>query len=100
MDSFSKIILSNGQEYIVPIQLGILIGKTFVNGEGEFLDTFVLLPHIDVETGNEMQAALNPQYIVAIEESSIRIKPYVPSVFKIENINKDIKWKYPSECFY
>ncbi|MES5940654.1 MULTISPECIES: hypothetical protein [Bacillus cereus group] len=54
MDSLSRIILSNGKEYIVSIQLGSLIGKTLVNGEGEFLNTFVVLSHIDVETGNEM----------------------------------------------
>ncbi|MCQ6530935.1 hypothetical protein [Bacillus mycoides] len=84
MDRSSKIILSNGKEYIVSIQLGTLIGKTLVNGEGEFLNTFVLVPHIDVNTGNEMQVALNPQYIVAIEESSIRIQPNIPSVFKVE----------------
>ncbi|MEK4502787.1 hypothetical protein [Bacillus sp. FSL R12-0069] len=84
MDSASKIILSNGKEYIVSTQLGMLIGKTFVNGEGELLDTLILVTHIDVETGNEMQVALNPQYIVAIEESSIRIQPHIPSVFRIE----------------
>lgn len=84
MDSASKIILSNGKEYIVPTQIGMLIGKTFVNGEGELLDTLILVTHIDVETGNEMQVALNPQYIVAIEESSIRIQPHIPSVFRIE----------------
>ncbi|CUB55615.1 hypothetical protein BN2127_JRS10_03324 [Bacillus subtilis] len=78
MDSLSKIILSNGKEYIISIQLGSLIGKTLVNGEGDFLNTFVILPHIDVETGNEIQVALNPRYIVAIEESSIRIQPHVP----------------------
>ncbi|MGR5970959.1 hypothetical protein ACT7C1_35010 [Bacillus paranthracis] len=91
MDSASKIILSNGKEYIVPTQLGMLIGKTFVNGEGELLNTLILVPHIDVETGNEMQVALNPQYIVAIEESSIRIQPHIPSVFRIEKMNKDIE---------
>ncbi|MDA1774261.1 hypothetical protein PDJ95_23295 [Bacillus cereus] len=72
MDSSSKIILSNGKEYIVSIQLGALIGKTLVNGEGEFLNTFVVLSHIDVETGNEIQVAVNPRYIVAIEESEYR----------------------------
>ncbi|MBG9827615.1 MULTISPECIES: hypothetical protein [Bacillus cereus group] len=91
MGSLSKIILSNGKEYIVSIQLGSLIGKTLVNGEGEFLNTFVVLPHIDVETGNEMQVALNPRYIVAIEESNIRIKPHISSVFRIEKINKDLE---------
>ncbi|MGH0791958.1 hypothetical protein ACQVTU_30795 [Bacillus cereus] len=91
MDSASKIILSNGKEYIVPIQLDMLIGKTFVNGEGELLNTLILVPHIDVETGNEMQVALNPQYIVAIEESSIRIQPHIPSVFRIKKMNKDIE---------
>ncbi|MEK4503574.1 hypothetical protein [Bacillus sp. FSL R12-0069] len=84
MDGFSKIILSNGEVYIVSIQLGALIRKTLVNGEGEFLNTFVVLPHIDVETGNKIQVALNPRYIVSIEESSIRIQPNVPSVFRIE----------------
>ncbi|ANS50972.1 phage protein [Bacillus thuringiensis] len=91
MDSLSKIILSNGKEYIVSIQLGSLIGKTLVNGEGEFLNTFVALPHIDVETGNEMQVALNPRYIVAIEESNIRMQPHIPLVFRIEKINKDLE---------
>ncbi|EKS8372905.1 hypothetical protein QC456_005389 [Bacillus cereus] len=91
MDSLSTIILSNGKEYIVSIQLGSLVGKTLVNGEGEFLNTFVALPHIDVETGNEMQVALNPQYIVAIEESNIRMQLHVPSVFRIEKINKDLE---------
>lgn len=99
MDSLSKIILSNGKEYIVSIQLGSLIGKTLVNSEGEFLNTFVVLPHIDVETGNEMQVALNPRYIVAIEESNIRMQPHVPSVFRIEKILKDLEWKYPSGYF-
>ncbi|MEX0417508.1 hypothetical protein [Bacillus sp. C30] len=91
MGSSSKIILSNGKEYIVSIQLGALIGKTLVNGEGEFLNTFVVLLHIDVETGKEIQVALNPRYIVAIEESSIRLQPHVPSVFRIEKINKDLE---------
>ncbi|PEQ02860.1 hypothetical protein [Bacillus toyonensis] len=91
MDSSSKIILSNGKEYIVSIQLGSLIGKTLVNGEGELLNTLILVPHIDVETGNEMRVALNPQYIVAIEESSVKIQPHIPSVFRIENINKDVE---------
>ncbi|KXY36096.1 hypothetical protein [Bacillus sp. FSL K6-0067] len=83
MEGFSKIILSNGEVYIVSIQLGTLVRKTLVNGEGEFLNTFVVLPRIDVETGNQIQVALNPRYIVAIEESSIRIQPNVPSVFRI-----------------
>ncbi|WP_241661672.1 hypothetical protein [Bacillus wiedmannii] len=65
MDRYSKIILSNGKEYIVSIQFSVLIGKTLVNGEGELLNTFVLVPHIDMETGNEIQVALNPQYILA-----------------------------------
>ncbi|PEF61534.1 hypothetical protein [Bacillus cereus] len=84
MDSSSKIILSNGKEYIVLLQLGALIGKTLVNGEGELRNTLVLVPHIDMETGNEIQVALNPQYIVAIEEANIRIQPHIPSVFRLE----------------
>ncbi|MDA1774775.1 hypothetical protein PDJ95_26005 [Bacillus cereus] len=91
MGSASKIILSNGKEYIVSIQLGSLIGKTLVNGEGELLNTLVLVPHIDAETGNEMRVALNPQYIVAVEASSIKIQSHIPSVFRIENINKDVE---------
>lgn len=89
MDRYSKIILSNGKEYIVPIQFDALIRKTLVNGEGEFLNTVVLVPHVDVETKHETQVALNPQYIIAIEESSIRIHPSIPSVFRIEKTNKD-----------
>ncbi|MFT4141218.1 MAG: hypothetical protein QM671_19900 [Bacillus sp. (in: firmicutes)] len=84
MERFSKIILSTEKEYIVSIQLGMLIGKTLVNGEGEFRDTFVMFPHLDVETGNEIQVALNPRYIVAIEEYSIRIAPHIPPVFRTE----------------
>ncbi|MBJ8112355.1 MULTISPECIES: hypothetical protein [Bacillus cereus group] len=91
MDSFSKIILSNGKEYIVSFQVGTLIGKILVNGEGELLTTLILVSHIDVETGSKMQVALNPQYIVAIEESSIKIQPHIPSVFRIEKINKDVE---------
>lgn len=80
----SKVILSNGKEYIILIEFSTLIEKKLVNEEREFLNTFVQVPHIDVETGNEMQVALNPQYIVAIEESHIKIPPNIPSVFRIE----------------
>ncbi|PHG61809.1 hypothetical protein [Bacillus toyonensis] len=89
MDSYSKIILSNGKEYVVSIQFGVLMRKTLVNGEGELLTTLILMPHIDVETGNEMQVSLNPRYIVAIEEVYIKKNPHIPSVFRIEKANMD-----------
>ncbi|MBG9617625.1 hypothetical protein [Bacillus cereus] len=90
MACYSKITLLNGKEYIVPMQFDTLIEKMLVNGEGEFLNTFVLTSHIDEETGNEIQVALNPQYIVIIVETSIRIQPNIPSVFRIEKTNKDL----------
>ncbi|PGT50193.1 hypothetical protein COD14_31345 [Bacillus cereus] len=56
IDSYSKIILSNEKEYIVSIQFGTLIGNTLVNEE--FLNTFVLVPHIDVEPKQEQSVII------------------------------------------
>ncbi|MGY1423777.1 hypothetical protein [Bacillus cereus] len=88
MNSYSKIILSNGNEYIVPIQPSILIEKELTNMDGEIYHKFILVPQIDIETGNKMYITLNPRHIAAIEEISIRIQPHVPSVFRVET-NKE-----------
>ena len=81
---YSKIFLSNGNEYIVPVQPCTLFEKGFVNKEGEIHNKFIQVQQINVETGNKMNIALNPQHIVAIEEMSVVKYQHVPSVFIIE----------------
>lgn len=95
MSGYSKIILSNGNEYIVPIQPSILIEKELTNKNGEIYNKFILVPQIDVETGNKMQFTLNPQHIATIEEFSIRRQKNVPSVFRMETNNERLKEKHP-----
>ncbi|OLR26849.1 hypothetical protein BLD50_04990 [Bacillus cereus] len=90
MDCYSKIILSNGKEYIVPIGFSELVGKEPVNGEGEFFNTWMLVPHIDVETGKELRVALNSLYIVIIEEFNVKTHPNIPLIFRSEKINQDL----------
>ncbi|MEQ3583221.1 hypothetical protein [Bacillus thuringiensis] len=72
MSGYSKIILSNGNEYIVPIQPSLLIEKELIDKDGEIYNKFILVPQIDIETGSKMQFNLNPQHIATIEEFSIR----------------------------
>ncbi|PGH81060.1 hypothetical protein CN899_21195 [Bacillus thuringiensis] len=95
MSGYSKIILSNGNEYIVPIQPGILIEKELTNENGEIYNKFILVLQIDVETGNKKQFILNPQHIATIEEFSIRRQKHVPSVFRMETNNERLKEKHP-----
>lgn len=75
---------------MVPIQFSTLVEKMLVSGEGALLNTLILVPHIDVETGAEMQVALNSQHIVIIEELNITMKSNIPLVFRKEKINKDL----------
>ncbi|UIJ69729.1 hypothetical protein LW858_29725 (plasmid) [Bacillus cereus] len=89
MDCYSKIILSNGKEYMVPLRFNELIGKKLVNGERELFNTWILVPHIDVETGKELQVALNSLYIVIIEEFNVKMQPNIPLIFRSEKINQD-----------
>lgn len=89
MSGYSKVILSNGNEYIVPIQSRGLIEGEFTNIAGEICNKFVFVPQIDLETGNKMYVALNPQHIVAIEEINIKGHQNIPSVFRIEKTIKD-----------
>lgn len=95
MSGYSKIILSNGNEYIVPIQSSILMEKEFTNTNGEIYNKFIHVPQIDVETGNKKQFTLNPQHIATIEEFSVRRQKNVPSVFRMETNNEKLKGKYP-----
>lgn len=92
MSSYSKIILSNGNEYIVPIKPSVLIEGELINKDGEIYNRFILVPQIDLETGNKMHVTLNPQHIVTIEEVSIKIQPNVPSVFRVETNNERLKF--------
>ncbi|UYX52249.1 hypothetical protein M3Y14_27805 [Bacillus thuringiensis] len=95
MSGYSKIILSNGNEYIVPIQPSILIEKGLIYKNGDIYNKFILVPQIDVETRNKMQFTLNPQHIATIEKFSIRIQKNVPSVFIMETNNERLKGKHP-----
>ncbi|QWH60188.1 hypothetical protein EXW39_08395 [Bacillus mycoides] len=95
MSGYSKIILSNGNEYIVPIQPSVLIEKELINKDGEIYNKFIFVPQIDAETGNKMHVTLNPQHIVTIEEVNIKIQPNVPSVFRMETSNERLKRKHP-----
>ncbi|AEV89289.1 hypothetical protein F393_gp30 [Bacillus phage phIS3501] len=95
MSGYSKLILSNGNEYIVPIHPSILIEKELTNKNGEIYNKFILVPQIDTETGSKMQFNLNPQHIVTIEEFSIRRQKTVPSVFRVETNNERLKGKHP-----
>ncbi|MGH1288746.1 hypothetical protein [Bacillus toyonensis] len=94
MSGYSKITLSNGNEYIVPIQPDVLIQQEFVNKGGEVYNKFIFISQIEIETGNKMSIALNPRHIVTIEEVSIRIQPNVPSVFRMETNNERLKGKH------
>lgn len=95
MSGYSKIILSNGNEYIVPIQPSLLIEKEFIDKDREIYNKFILVPQIDIETGSKMQFNLNPQHIATIEEFSIRRQKTVPSVFRVETNNERLKGKHP-----
>ncbi|HDR6245311.1 TPA: hypothetical protein QCU24_003053 [Bacillus cereus] len=95
MSGYSKIILSNGNEYIVPIQPSLLIEKEFIDKDGEIYNKFILVPQIDIETGSKMQFNLNPQHIATIEEFSVRRQKTVPSVFRVETNNERLKGKHP-----
>ncbi len=95
MSGYSKLILSNGNEYIVPIHPSILIEKELTNKNGEIYNKFILVSQIDTETGSKMQFNLNPQHIVTIEEFSMRRQKTVPSVFRVETNNERLKGKHP-----
>ncbi|MHB0803191.1 hypothetical protein PVK73_27780 [Bacillus thuringiensis] len=95
MSGYSKIILSNGNEYIVPIQPSLLIEKELIDKDGEIYNKFILVPQIDIETGSKMQFNLNPQHIATIEEFSIRRQKIVPSVFRVGTNNERLKGKHP-----
>ncbi|WP_141546631.1 hypothetical protein [Bacillus toyonensis] len=88
MSGYSKIILSNGNKYIVPIQPNVLIEKELINKDGEIYNKFIHVPHIDVETGNKVSVTINPQHIASIEEISVRIQKNVPSVFRMGTNNE------------
>lgn len=85
MDKYSKVILSNGNEYIVPVECQELIEKDCSNQAGEIYNTFIRVLHVDVGTGDKMQIMLNPQQIVAIEEVKFKKVPHIPSIFRNEN---------------
>ncbi|PHD61137.1 hypothetical protein COF61_20230 [Bacillus toyonensis] len=89
MIKHSKITLSNGNEYIVPIQPSILLKKELVNNNGEIHNKFIIIPLINLETEKKMYITLNPQHIVTIEEISIKLKNNIPSIFKVEKIIHD-----------
>ncbi|MDY0855508.1 hypothetical protein SPE26_32395 [Bacillus thuringiensis] len=90
MIKYSKITLSNGDSYIVPIQSSILLKNEFiVNKDGEIYNKFILVPQIDLETEKKMYVTLNPQHIVTIEEISIKLQNSIPSIFRIEKIIQD-----------
>ncbi|AKR13340.1 hypothetical protein ACQUW6_31850 [Bacillus thuringiensis] len=89
MIKHSKITLSNGKEYIVPIQPSILLKKELVNNNGEIHNKFIIIPLINLETEKKIYITLNPQHIVTIEEISIKLKNNIPSIFKIEKIIND-----------
>ncbi|KAA6460514.1 MULTISPECIES: hypothetical protein [Bacillus cereus group] len=95
MSGYSKVILSNGNEYIVPIHPSILIEKELTNKNGEIYNKFILVPKIDIETGSKVQFNLNPRHIATIEEFSIRRQKNVPSVFRVETNNERLKRKQP-----
>ncbi|MEC3159968.1 hypothetical protein P9Z94_28530 [Bacillus thuringiensis] len=84
MIKYSKIILSNGNEYIIPIQSNILLEKELINKDGEIYNKFIMVPQIDLKTEKKMHLTLNPQHIVTIEEISIKLQKGIPSIFKIE----------------
>lgn len=89
MIKYSKITLSNRNEYIVPIQSSILLKKELVNNDGEIHNKFIIIPLIDLETEKKVYITLNPQHIVTIEEISIKLQNNIPSMFKIEKITHD-----------
>ena len=89
MIKHSKITLSNGNEYIVPIQPNILLKKELVNNNGEIHNKFIIIPLINLETEKKMYITLNPKHIVTIEEICIKLKNNIPSIFKIEKIIND-----------
>ncbi|MDZ5480016.1 hypothetical protein [Bacillus thuringiensis] len=95
MSGYSKVILSNGNEYIVPIHPSILIEKELTNKNGEIYNRFILVPKIDIETGSKVHFNLNPRHIATIEEFSIRRQKNVPSVFRVETNNERLKGKQP-----
>lgn len=84
MIKYSKIILSNGNEYIIPIQSNILLEKELIDKDGEIYNKFIMVPQIDLKTEKKMYLTLNPQHIVTIEEISINLQKGIPSIFKIE----------------
>lgn len=84
MSGYSKTILSNGNEYIVPIQPSTLLEREFLNKEGEIYNKFIHVLQIDLETGNKNKIILNPQHIAIIEEMSLVKYQNIPTVFRIE----------------
>lgn len=84
MSGYSKIILSNGNEYIVPIQPSTLLEREFLNKEGEIYNKFIYVPQIDLETGNKNKIILNPQHIATIEEMRLVKHQNIPTVFRIK----------------
>lgn len=84
MIKYSKITLSNGNQYIIPIQSNILLEKELINKDGKIHNEFIIVPQIDLETEKKMYLTLNPQHIVTIEEINIKLQNSVPSIFRIE----------------
>ncbi len=83
VSGYSKIILSNGNDYIVPIHPNTLIERKLVNKGGEIHNKFIHVQQIDLETGNKMDITLNPQHIATIEEMSLVKYQNIPPVFRI-----------------
>lgn len=92
VSEYSKIILSNGNEYIVPIRLNTLLERKIVNKDGEIYNKFIHVQQIDLETGNKMNITLNSQHIAAIEEMSLVKHQNIPSVFRVEK-NAGLEYK-------
>ncbi|WP_237982489.1 hypothetical protein [Bacillus thuringiensis] len=84
MIKYSKISLSNGNEYIIPIQSNILLEKELINKDGEIYNKFIIISQTDLETEKKMYLTLNPQHIVTIEEINIKLQNSIPSIFRIE----------------
>ena len=95
MIKYSKITLSNGNQYIIPIQSNILLEKELINKDGKIHNEFIIVPQIDLETEKKMYLTLNPQHIVTIEEINIKLQNSVPSIFRIEKTWLILNKKHP-----
>ena len=95
MIKYSKITLSNGNQYIITIQSNILLEKELINKDGKIHNEFIIVPQIDLETEKKMYLTLNPQHIVTIEEINIKLQNSVPSIFRIEKTWLILNKKHP-----